>query len=295
MLNSLKSQVGLLAAMQAPAAQQVKANSVFTVRFDFGSTRVTIPPEVTAALVEDAKASPLVLLRGRTDGTTDAPAESRIARDRAAAVRDYLVAVGVDPARIRATYQVYELLKPVEADHHHAKTGFFGWFNRGFASGAKRYEGWVGRLLPRAGRSLLLYGVIVGVAATVYLRLPTSFLPNEDQGTLLVNVQLPPGATRERTRAVMEQVEGFMLKQPEVQSMVGVLGFSFSGTGQNAALGFVTLKDWDERKGADHTEIFRYAEMLAEQGGLSFVGFYLSVAAGLSLVALLLLRKPALD
>ena len=139
------------------------------------------------------------------------------------------------------------LLKPVEAGHQHAKTGFFGWFNRGFASGAKRYEGWVGRLLPRAGRSLLLYGVIVGVAAVVYLRLPTSFLPNEDQGTLLVNVQLPPGATRERTSAVMEQVEGFMLNQPEVQSMVGVLGFSFSGQGQNAALAFVTLKDWSER------------------------------------------------
>ena len=82
----------------------------------------------------------------------------------------------------------------------------------------------------------------------VYLRLPTSFLPNEDQGYMLVNVQLPPGATQERTLAVMQQVEGFMLKQPEVQSMVGVLGFSFSGQGQNAALAFVTLKDWDERR-----------------------------------------------
>jgi multidrug efflux pump len=81
------------------------------------------------------------------------------------------------------------------------------------------------------------------------MRLPTSFLPNEDQGTMLVNVQLPPGATLGRTQAVMEQVEGFMLKQPEVQSMVSVLGFSFSGQGQNAALAFVTLTDWDERKG----------------------------------------------
>ncbi len=138
------------------------------------------------------------------------------------------------------------LLQPVAAGHHE-KTGFFGWFNRGFARSAKGYEGWLARLLPRAGRSLLVYGAIVGVAALVYLRLPTSFLPNEDQGTLLVNVQLPPGATRERTRAVMEQVEGFMLKQPEVEGMVGVLGFSFSGQGQNAALAFVTLKDWAER------------------------------------------------
>ncbi|MDD2545887.1 MAG: efflux RND transporter permease subunit [Burkholderiaceae bacterium] len=141
------------------------------------------------------------------------------------------------------------LLKPVQAGHHHAKTGFFGWFNRGFTRSAKGYEGLVARLIRRAPRTLVIYAAILGAAAVVYLRLPASFLPNEDQGTLLVNVQLPPGATQERTRAVMEQVEGFMLQQPEVQSMVGVLGFSFSGQGQNAALAFVTLKDWSERKG----------------------------------------------
>ena len=142
------------------------------------------------------------------------------------------------------------LLKPVEAGHHHAKKGFFGWFNRGFARTAKGYESLVARLLKRAGRYLIIYAAIIGVVALVYTRLPTSFLPAEDQGNLLVNIQLPPGATQERTRAVIEQVEGFMLKQPEVQSMVGVLGFSFSGQGQNAALAFVTLKDWSERKGA---------------------------------------------
>ncbi|MDZ4239098.1 MAG: efflux RND transporter permease subunit [Hydrogenophaga sp.] len=141
------------------------------------------------------------------------------------------------------------LLKPVEAGHAHAKTGFFGWFNRGFSRTAKGYEGGVAKLLPRAGRTLVIYAAIVAAAVVVYMRLPTSFLPNEDQGTLLVNVQLPPGATQERTLAVMQQVEGFMLQQPEVQSMVGVLGFSFSGQGQNAALAFVTLKDWSERTG----------------------------------------------
>jgi multidrug efflux pump len=141
------------------------------------------------------------------------------------------------------------LLKQVQAGHHHAKRGFFGWFNRGFARTAKGYEGTVARMLPRAARYLLIYVAIVAAAAVVYMRLPTSFLPNEDQGTMLVNVQLPPGATQERTRAVMQQVEGFMLKQPEVQSVVGVLGFSFSGLGQNAALAFVTLKDWTERTG----------------------------------------------
>jgi outer membrane protein OmpA-like peptidoglycan-associated protein len=104
-LANLAARQQILAAMQGGPGQQPKANSVFTVRFDFGSTRVVIPTDVAAILVEDAKASPLVMLRGRTDGSSDAPAESRIARDRAAAVRDYLVAAGVDPARIRATYQ----------------------------------------------------------------------------------------------------------------------------------------------------------------------------------------------
>ncbi len=139
------------------------------------------------------------------------------------------------------------LLKPVQAGHHHEKKGFFGWFNRAFSRTARRYEGSVAALLPRAGRTMLIYLAIVGAAAVIYQRLPTSFLPNEDQGTMLVNVQLPPGATQSRTLEVMKQVEGFMLQQPEVQSMVSVLGFSFSGQGQNAALAFITLKDWADR------------------------------------------------
>jgi len=145
------------------------------------------------------------------------------------------------------------LLKPVEAGHAHAKTGFFGWFNRSFASGAKSYEGIVARLLKKAGRYLIIYVAIIGAVTVVYMRLPSSFLPAEDQGSILVNVQLPPGATQERTLGVMKQVEGFILNQPEVKSMVAVLGFSFSGQGQNAALAFVTLKDWDERKGPEHS------------------------------------------
>jgi len=141
------------------------------------------------------------------------------------------------------------LLKPVEAGSHHEKKGFFGWFNRGFSRTAKGYEGLVARILRRALRYLVIYAAIIGVVVIAYLRVPTSFLPQEDQGNIIVNVQLPPGATQERTLDVMKQVEGFILKQPEVQSMVGVLGFSFSGQGQNAGLAFVTLKDWKERKG----------------------------------------------
>ena len=82
-----------------------QANSVFTIRFDFGSTRVVVPADAASALIDNARAAPLVLLRGRTDGAIDSTIESRIARERSAAVRDYLVGAGVDPARIRATYQ----------------------------------------------------------------------------------------------------------------------------------------------------------------------------------------------
>ena len=142
------------------------------------------------------------------------------------------------------------LLKPVQAGHAHARTGFFGAFNRGFTRTTKGYEGFLVRLLGRAGRMMVVYLAVVGAVIWLVARLPTSFLPNEDQGYIIVNAQLPPGATFNRTTQVMEQIEGFMLKQPEVKSMVGVLGFSFSGQGQNAALAFVTLKDWDERGGA---------------------------------------------
>jgi multidrug efflux pump len=139
------------------------------------------------------------------------------------------------------------LLKPVQAGHHHAKGGFFGWFNRAFTRTAKGYEGLLARVLERAARYLVIYVAIIVAVGVFYLRLPTSFLPAEDQGNMLVNVQLPAGATQNRTLEVMKQVEDYILKQPEVQSMVSVLGFSFSGQGQNAALAFITLKDWDER------------------------------------------------
>ena len=159
------------------------------------------------------------------------------------------------------------LLKPVEAGHHHEKRGFFGWFNRGFSRTAKGYESLVARILRKAARYLIIYVAIIGVVALLYSRLPTSFLPQEDQGNILVNVQLPPGATQERTLSVMEQAEGFILKQPEVQSMVSVLGFSFSGQGQNAAIGFVTLKDWEEREGKEHA-----ADTLAQRAFGALMG-----------------------
>ncbi|HEY9107271.1 MAG TPA: efflux RND transporter permease subunit, partial [Roseateles sp.] len=141
------------------------------------------------------------------------------------------------------------LLKPVEAGHHVEKRGFFGAFNRRFARTAKGYEGWVARLIHRGLRMAFVYAAVIAAAALLFQKLPTSFVPNEDQGNILVNIQLPPGATQARTLEVVKQVENYMLAQPEVESMVGVVGFSFSGSGQNAGLAFVTLKPWDERHG----------------------------------------------
>ena len=145
------------------------------------------------------------------------------------------------------------LLKPIPKGAKHERKGFFGLFNRFFKRTAKGYEGWVAGILRRSGRFMVIYLVLIAAVAWGYTRLPMSFLPAEDQGNMIVNVQLPPGATRERTLAVMEEVEDFMLKQPEVQSMVSVLGFSFSGQGQNAALAFVTLKEWSERPNPENS------------------------------------------
>ena len=144
------------------------------------------------------------------------------------------------------------LLKPID-DHHAEKRGFFGWFNRRFNRTAKGYEGIVGKLLRRSGSLMVVYLALAVGAGWLYARLPTGFLPNEDQGTMLVNMQLPPGATLDRTVDVIKQVEDYILKQPEVASMVAVAGFSFAGQGQNAALSFISLKPWDERKGAEHS------------------------------------------
>ncbi|MEW6369363.1 MAG: efflux RND transporter permease subunit [Pseudomonadota bacterium] len=141
------------------------------------------------------------------------------------------------------------LLKPVEAGHHMEKKGFFGWFNRNFSAGAKRYEGFVGSILRRSGRWMVVFVVLVGVVGLLFTRLPNSFLPNEDQGYVIANIQLPPGATAERTNVVLRAMEEYVMKQPEYANMVAVTGFSFSGQGQNMGLAFIPLKPWAERKG----------------------------------------------
>ncbi len=139
------------------------------------------------------------------------------------------------------------------AKHHDERRGPFAWFNRGFRRTTKTYEGVVARILPHAGRWLVAFAAIVALVVWAFVRLPSSFLPNEDQGYLIVNVQLPPGATVERTQAAMAQAENFFMQQSEVENVIGVIGFSFSGQGQNAGIIFVPLKDWKLRKGEQHT------------------------------------------
>jgi len=139
------------------------------------------------------------------------------------------------------------LLKPIPAGHHADKRGFFGGFNRRFAALTERYTGLNQRLVRRSGRYMLVYLAIVGLLAFVYARLPASFVPAEDQGYYVVDVQLPPGATHARTERVVKSIEEYMLSRPATESTTLIMGFSFSGSGENAALGFPTLKDWSLR------------------------------------------------
>jgi multidrug efflux pump len=130
---------------------------------------------------------------------------------------------------------------------------FFNWFNRNFNDTSDRYQGTVRKLLGKGGRWMVAYGVIILVMGFLFIRLPSAFLPEEDQGTMFTIVQLPPGAPEERTQAVLTQVRNHFLndEKDSVQAVFTVAGFSFAGAGQNAGLAFVRLKDFKERKAAD--------------------------------------------
>jgi multidrug efflux pump len=130
--------------------------------------------------------------------------------------------------------------------------GFFGWFNQFFRLTSMRYRNGVGKILLTTGRYMIIFLVIVAIMGWLFSRLPGSFLPDEDQGYFISVIQLPPGATRERALEVLSEAEQFYLKQPEVAHVVGVAGFSFFGRGQNAAINFVRLKDWDQRPNQDN-------------------------------------------
>ncbi len=141
------------------------------------------------------------------------------------------------------------LLKPVPKGGNAKKRGFFGWFNRLFDRVADRYTGFVGVVLRHLVWPLIVYGVIAAAVVFLYIRLPSGFLPDEDQGVLFAAAQLPAGATTEQAEAVLEKMEHHFLadEKKSVESIFGVTGFSFAGTGQNQVFAFMTLKDWEVR------------------------------------------------
>ncbi|SVJ61490.1 multidrug transporter [Klebsiella pneumoniae] len=145
------------------------------------------------------------------------------------------------------------LLKPIPVGHHE-KTGFFGWFNRKFTSLTSRYTKLNDKLVPRAGRVMFIYLGVVVLMGFLYMRLPESFVPVEDQGYMIVDIQLPPGATRERTSAAGGELESFLMAREAVQTTILLFGFSFSGMGENAAIAFPLLKDWSERDSSQSPE-----------------------------------------
>jgi multidrug efflux pump len=149
------------------------------------------------------------------------------------------------------------ILKPIEKGHHFGESGWFSWFfrhfNRLFEMCRHNYEGIVGRSFGKPVRYLIIYGAIVIAMAFFFIKLPTAFLPDEDQGFIVCQVQLPAGATRERTLQVIEQMEKHFLEKEAktVESLITVAGFSFAGRGQNMGLAFVRLKDWHLRETPD--------------------------------------------
>ncbi len=133
--------------------------------------------------------------------------------------------------------------------------GFFGWFDRFFARTTNRYVSTVGKATKKTTRYLLVYVAIFVAMGWMFTKLPGSFLPQEDQGYFINVMQLPSGASKERTLEILTQVEDYYRKQPETEHVIGVAGFSFFGRGQNMAIVFVTLKNWDQRTAADSSSI----------------------------------------
>ena len=146
------------------------------------------------------------------------------------------------------------MLKPIEKGSHGSQKGFFGWFNRMFEKQAHHYTDSVSRMLNGTGRYLVIYLILVAGMAFMFVRLPSSFLPAEDQGVFLSMIQLPPGSTQEQTQAVLDEVNNYYLTEEKanVEPVFTVGGFSFAGQGQNMGLAFIVLKNWSERKGDEN-------------------------------------------
>ncbi|MEZ9539302.1 efflux RND transporter permease subunit [Pseudomonadota bacterium] len=143
------------------------------------------------------------------------------------------------------------MLKPIPKGHTHINTGFFGWFNRNFDKLTSRYEAGVAKILKRTVRMMGVYLVLVIATGWIFMRMPTAFLPDEDQGILFTQAILPTNSTQESTMKVLEDVSDYYLEEEGdiVKSVFSVAGFSFAGSGQNMGIAFVGLEDWAERGG----------------------------------------------
>ncbi|SSH84918.1 efflux RND transporter permease subunit [Klebsiella pneumoniae] len=166
-----------------------------------------------------------------------------------AMVLSVLVALTLTPA-LCAT-----ILKPVKPGEHAKARGFFGWFNRRFDASSSHYSRAVGRMLNGTGRYLIIYGVIVLGMAWLFARLPTAFLPSEDQGVLATQAVLPAGATQERSQLILDQINDWYLnnEKQNVANVLTVNGFGFAGRGQNIGIAFIGLKDWSKREGSENS------------------------------------------
>ncbi|MDG1582133.1 efflux RND transporter permease subunit [Pseudomonas sp. GOM6] len=162
------------------------------------------------------------------------------------------------------------LLKPIAKGEHHEKRGFFGWFNRTFERSVDGYERGVRAMLKRKAPYLLMYAVLVGVMAWMFTKIPTAFLPDEDQGVLFAQVQTPSGASAERTQAVVDDMRQYLLEDEgdTVKSVFTVTGFNFAGRGQSSGMAFIMLRPWDERSAAGQS-VFD----LAQRAQQHFFGF----------------------
>ena len=144
--------------------------------------------------------------------------------------------------------------------------GLFGWFNRFYTGGQGRYQGLVGKLVRRPGRSMAAYVALAVIMGFLFVRLPSAFLPDEDQGQLTAMVMLPTGATMEHTKAVMDRVEAYLLEEEgeAIESVTTILGFNFGGMGQHNATAFINLRPWAERK-APHLNAHAVAERASRE------------------------------
>lgn len=150
---------------------------------------------------------------------------------------------------------------------HQEKKGFFGWFNRTIHRSTDRYGSAVTGIIKRPVRSLFLYVLIIAGAGYLYMTLPTSFLPEEDQGNFMTMVALPAGTLQEETSTRLREVEDYLMKHEPVEYAYSVGGFSFMGTGTNMGILFIGLKKWDERTGPGNS-----AQEIIDRVNMRFAG-----------------------